>query len=220
MLLIMGYNGTSSLSDKAKLLRSCREICTRYAQYDMIPFDTDAELVDVILAVPSTTINTVFFTFGAIGVVCFIFSFNIGASILAILSVVSISTGVIGFLQYWNCFLDPILMVAILITAGLSIDYTVHIIFHYVINDYTDNVQRINTSLEACALSMLQAGISTFLIMFPVLFAPIGIYAVISKAIILTVIFGLLHGLFIVPVLLTALPNCFAKCLPNCCIKH
>ncbi|EJW73305.1 hypothetical protein WUBG_15789, partial [Wuchereria bancrofti] len=64
------------------------------------------------------------------------------------------------------------------------------------------------------------AGISTFLIMFPVLFAPIGIYAVISKAIILTVIFGLLHGLFIVPVLLTALPNCFAKCLPNCCIKH
>lgn len=47
-------------------------------------------------------------------------------------------------------------MVAILITAGLSIDYTVHIIFHYMINEYTDNVQRINASLEACALSMLQ----------------------------------------------------------------
>lgn len=55
MLLIMGYNGTSSLSDKAKLLLSCREICTRYPQYDMIPFDTDAELVDVILAAPSIT---------------------------------------------------------------------------------------------------------------------------------------------------------------------
>uniref|UniRef100_A0A1I7V6H7 SSD domain-containing protein n=1 Tax=Loa loa TaxID=7209 RepID=A0A1I7V6H7_LOALO len=196
MLLIMGYNGISSLSGKAKLLHSCRETCTRYAQYDMIPFDTDAELVDVILAVPSTTFNTLLFAFGAVGVVCFIFSFNIGASILAILSVVSISTGVIGFLQYWNCFLDPVLMVAVLITAGLSIDYTVHIIFHYMVNDYTDNTQRINASFEACALSMLQAGISTFLIMFPVLFAPIGIYAVISKAIILTIIFGLLHAYF------------------------
>lgn len=57
MLLIMGYNGTSSLSDKAKLLRSCRETCARYAEYDMIPFDTDAELIDVILAVPSITIK-------------------------------------------------------------------------------------------------------------------------------------------------------------------
>ncbi|MCP9265244.1 Patched domain-containing protein 3 [Dirofilaria immitis] len=217
MMLIMGYNGTSSLSDKAKLLLSCREICTRYMQYDMIPFDTDAELIDVILSIPSITINTVLFTFCAVGVVCFIFSLNIGASIIAILSVISINTGVIGFLKYWNCFLDPMLMVAILISVGLSIDFTIHIIFHYMITDYTDNVQRITASFEACALSMLQAGISTFIIMFPVLFAPVGIYAVMSKAIILTVIFGLLHGLFIVPVFLTALPNCFINCWPNFC---
>uniref|UniRef100_A0A0R3RKA9 SSD domain-containing protein n=1 Tax=Elaeophora elaphi TaxID=1147741 RepID=A0A0R3RKA9_9BILA len=220
MLLIMGYNGTTSLSDKAKLLRSCREICARYTQYDMIPFDTDTELIDIILAVPSTTFNTVLFTFGSIGAVCFIFSLNIGASILAILSVVSISIGVVGFLQYWNCFLDPILMVAILMTAGLSIDYTVHIIFHYMINDHTDTVERINASFGACALSMLQAGISTFLIMFPVLFAPVEIYAVISKAIILTVICGLLHGLFIVPTFLSALPNCLTNCWPNCYAKR
>lgn len=51
----MGYNGITSLSDKARLLRACREICARYPQYDIIPFDTDAELIDVILAVPSTT---------------------------------------------------------------------------------------------------------------------------------------------------------------------
>ncbi|CAG9540075.1 unnamed protein product [Cercopithifilaria johnstoni] len=220
MLLIMGFNGTTSLSEKAKLLRSCREICTRYPQYDMIPFDTDAELIDVILAVPSTTIKTILFTFGAIGAICFIFSSNIGASILATLSVISISAGVVGFLQYWNCFLDPILMVAILMTAALSIDCTVHIIFHYIINDYTDVVQRINASFETCALPMLQAGISTLLVMLPVLFAPVGIYAIISKAIILTIIFGLLHGLFIVPVFLTALPNCFTNCWLNCCIKH
>ncbi|VDM94767.1 unnamed protein product, partial [Onchocerca ochengi] len=57
MIIIMGYNGTSSLSDKAKLLRSCREMCTRYTQYDMIPFDTDAELIDIILSVPSTIVR-------------------------------------------------------------------------------------------------------------------------------------------------------------------
>uniref|UniRef100_A0A183DI72 Nucleocapsid protein n=1 Tax=Gongylonema pulchrum TaxID=637853 RepID=A0A183DI72_9BILA len=57
MLLMIGYKGTSSLAGKANLLRSSRKICARYSQYDMVPFDTDAELVDVILAVPSTTIR-------------------------------------------------------------------------------------------------------------------------------------------------------------------
>uniref|UniRef100_A0A915Q0F9 SSD domain-containing protein n=1 Tax=Setaria digitata TaxID=48799 RepID=A0A915Q0F9_9BILA len=209
MLLIMAYNGTKSLSDKAKLLRSCREMCTRYSQYDMIPFDTDAGLVDIILSVPSITITTILFTFCAISLVCFVFSLNIVTSVFALLSVVSISAGVVGFLHHWHCFLDPVLMIAILMTTGLSIDYTVHIIFHYMLSDCTDNIQRISASFTTCALSMLQAGLSTFLIMFPVLFAPVGVYAVIAKAVILTVIFGLLHGLFILPVLLTILPSCF-----------
>lgn len=62
----------------------------------------------------------------------------------------------IGSLHYWNCFLDPISMVAVLVSAGLSIDYTVHIIFHYLINDNTDKVERISVALETCALPMLQ----------------------------------------------------------------
>lgn len=41
-------------------------------------------------------------------------------------------------------------------TTGLSIDYAIHIIFHYITNVYSDNIQRINASFEACALPMLQ----------------------------------------------------------------
>lgn len=57
-------------------------------------------------------------------------------------------------------------------------------------------------------MSDFQAGISTLVLMLPVLFAPVGAYVVIAKAVILVVIFGLLHGLFILPVLLLTLPNC------------
>lgn len=55
---------------------------------------------------------------------------------------------------------------------------------------------------------LFQAGLSTFLVMFPVLFAPVGVYAIIAKAIVLVVIIGLIHGLILVPILLAALPNC------------
>lgn len=59
MLLMIAYKGTSSLAGKAQLIRACREACARYPQYDMVPFDTDAEMVDVILSVPSTTTKLV-----------------------------------------------------------------------------------------------------------------------------------------------------------------
>ncbi|VDM99568.1 unnamed protein product [Thelazia callipaeda] len=206
MLLMIGYNNITSLASKAEMLRSCREICVRYAEYDMAPFGTDAELVDVILSVPSTTANTVLFTIGATGVVFFIFSLNFIISVLATLCVISICTGVIGFLQILGCFLDPFLMATIIISAGLSVDYAVHILINYLKNDCSDKTQRINASFEACALPLLQAGLSTFLVMFPVLFSPVGIYSLISKAVLLTVIFGLFHGLFVMPVILTFLP--------------
>ncbi|VDK34921.1 unnamed protein product [Gongylonema pulchrum] len=50
------------------------------------------------------------------------------------------------------------------------------------------------------------------MVMLPVLFSPIGAYAVISKAIVLVVSLGLLHSLFIIPVLLTALPESILRC--------
>ncbi len=54
---------------------------------------------------------------------------------------------------------------------------------------------------------MVQAGASTFLCLFPVLFSSIGAYVVIAKSITLVVVFGLFHGLFIIPVLLTLFPH-------------
>lgn len=66
MLYIVGYKGTHSLADKARLLSACRKISSRYPQYNMIPFDTDSQLIDVILAVPPTTFKYGFFLFSLV----------------------------------------------------------------------------------------------------------------------------------------------------------
>uniref|UniRef100_A0A914ZEG9 SSD domain-containing protein n=1 Tax=Parascaris univalens TaxID=6257 RepID=A0A914ZEG9_PARUN len=210
MLYIVGYKGTRSLSDKVRLLSACRKISSRYPQYNMVPFDTDSQLIDVIIAVPPTTFNTMTFTVAAMGIVFLAFSANIATAIVATLSVASICSGVLGMLHYWDCYLDPLTMVAVIMTAGLGVDFTAHIVFHYLMNEqhHRNNAKRIAVAFDGCALSALQAGLSTFLVMFPVLFAPVGVYTIIAKAIVLVVIIGLIHGLVLVPILLAALPNC------------
>lgn len=219
MLLMIGYNETRSLAGKARLLTNCRKAASQFPEYDMVTFDTDSSMIDVILSVPRTTISTMLFTVIAIGVVFFAFSVNLVTAVVATLSVASICTGVLGFLHYWGCLLDPLTMVAVIMTAGLGVDFTVHIIFHYLMNEKKESLaaKRIQTAFERCALSTTQAGLSTFIVMFPVLFSPIGVYSLIAKAVVLVVIIGLVHGLFIVPVILASLPNCLTG--PACCAE-
>lgn len=52
---MIGYKGTHSLKDKVRLVPMCRKEAKRFPEYDMVPFDTDAQMVDVILNVPHIT---------------------------------------------------------------------------------------------------------------------------------------------------------------------
>ncbi|MFH4977966.1 hypothetical protein AB6A40_004675 [Gnathostoma spinigerum] len=213
MLMIVAYKGTKTLADKAKLLSRCRQMADKFPEYNMIPFDTDAQLIDVLLEVPETTWKVMVFTVVAMGLVFFCFASNITSAIISSFAVASICTGVLGTMHYWGCVLDPITMVAVIITAGLGTDYVTHMCFHYVMID-DENLtksKRLNYAFRRCALASVQAAISTSLVMIPVLFAPVMVYVVIAKAIILVVVFGIIHGFFVIPVVLTSLPSSFTS---------
>ena len=49
-------------------------------------------------------------------------------------------------------------MVAVIMTAGLGVDFTAHVTFHYLMNenDDGDNAKRINSAFRGCGLSMIQ----------------------------------------------------------------
>ncbi len=55
MLFMVAYNDTHSLGDKARLVTACREEAARHSRFDVIPFETDAHMIDVLLQVPRTT---------------------------------------------------------------------------------------------------------------------------------------------------------------------
>lgn len=86
-----------------------------------------------------------------------LFTFSLGK--------IELFAGVLGILHYWGCYLDPLTMVAVIMTAGLGVDFTVHIVSHYLMNEqhHQNNAKRIAVAFDGCALSTLQVFMRFFL---------------------------------------------------------
>ncbi|VDO80827.1 unnamed protein product [Onchocerca flexuosa] len=102
--------------------------------------------------------------------------------------------------------MDPVTMVDVLIATGFSVDYTAHIAYKFY-KLTGDREERIKRSLSEMCGPMLQAGISTVLCMLPLIFVPTYAILAFAKTIFLDIGLALLHGLFILPILLVTLCN-------------
>ncbi|KAK0405034.1 hypothetical protein QR680_017771 [Steinernema hermaphroditum] len=218
MLFMVTYNGTHTMTDKLRLLTACRQMVQKYPEFDVKPFDTDSDMVDVIAEIPRSIKVVSASVIGATGIAFFAISLNFTASLLTMAASASLFLGVAGFLPYWNVEIDPLSMGGIIITPAFCVTFCAPLILHFLKHSSTtNNSTRLRETFKHIGLPSLQASLCILVVLLPVLFAPIVIYANIAKAVTLVVLFGILHGFFIVPTLLVALPRCLLG--TNCCCE-
>lgn len=117
---------------------------------------------------------------------------------------------VIGYLSWWNCDLDVIGMVDILMAIGFTVDFTAHISFHYCktgVDHLESKEERLYRTFDAVAWPMIQAGLSTAICVLPLVFYNVYLFRTFVKTVLLTSCWGSLHGLIFLPVALACLPN-------------
>ncbi|VDM69939.1 unnamed protein product [Strongylus vulgaris] len=112
-------------------------------------------------------------------------------------------SGLVGLLSWWGADLDPVTQVDVLLATGFSVDYTAHVAFQFY-RCRGSSLERVSSSLGEMAAPMIQAGLSTFLCMLPLIFVPTYAIVAFAKTIFIIVGIGLIHGLFVLPVLLAA----------------
>ncbi|EJD76467.1 patched family protein [Loa loa] len=199
--MISSHSDLGKWSSRAKLLNQLRKVADRYSMYEVSVFDDDAKFLDIIETLMNQTIQSSVFTVIFMMFVCFLFIPQCTAVIIATFSILSIFIGVLGLLSLWNVDLDPIVMSALIMSIGFSVDIPAHVTYHF----FRADEDTIEASLQHCfgaiGFPVLQAACSTLLCVLSLQFSDLHMAHVFVKTMALVVIIGFIHGLVVIPVL-------------------
>ncbi|RCN45746.1 hypothetical protein ANCCAN_08246 [Ancylostoma caninum] len=160
-------------------------------------------------------------------VVCAVFigrpcSVATASASIASISIVqySLVQGVVGIMSKLSFELDPVVMIALLMTIGMSVDYIAHVAYHFQRdsrNELKNGIsiqvalksmaEKVEHTVLSVAWPMVQAALSTIFCVLPLTFVSTYSSSVFFTAIFLVVLFGLTHGLIILPAFLSRLPE-------------
>ncbi|XP_045601587.2 patched domain-containing protein 3 [Procambarus clarkii] len=126
-------------------------------------------------------------------------------SIWVAFSIASIEVGVVGYMALWGVNLDSISMINLIMCIGFSVDFTAHISYAYIAAKVRTREERVQECLYSLGVPIIQGGLSTILGVAALILAPSYIFITFFKTVFLVIVFGVLHGLFLLPVLLSLL---------------
>ena len=111
-------------------------------------------------------------------------------------------TDIVGFLHFWDVTIDIISCVNIVLAIGLCVDYSVHIGLAFMVAKGS----RQDKAVEAVASigpAVFNGGFTTFLAIILCSLSYSHVFLTFFKVFVLTVLFGLFHGLVLFPVILS-----------------
>merc|ERR1712110_1396768 len=127
---------------------------------------------------------------------------NFRICILVILAIILTLTDIIGFLHFWGVTIDIISCINIVLAIGLCVDYSVHICHAFLVAKGS----RKDKAVEAVASigpAVFNGGFTTFLAVILCSLSYSHVFLTFFKVFVLTVLFGLFHGLVLFPVILS-----------------
>lgn len=136
-------------------------------------------------------------------IISFIFIPNILCTLWITFSVISIEVGVVGYMSLWDVNLDSISMINLIMCIGFSIDFTAHICYVYMSSRCKHPRDRVKEALYSLGLPILQGSVSTILGVSALILAGSYMFMVFFKMVFLVIFFGAMHGLFLLPVMLS-----------------
>uniref|UniRef100_A0A915N0X2 SSD domain-containing protein n=1 Tax=Meloidogyne javanica TaxID=6303 RepID=A0A915N0X2_MELJA len=222
-----GYHGDKLevWTERGKLLKEWRAVVDKYSpDFDASVFHEDAVFLDLIDNMPSDTWQSVLGTLVCMAFVCFAFLSSMFTVIFASSCVLSICCGILGILSWWSIDLDPIMMAAMIISIGFSVDIPAHVSYHY----YQASIRELNATpemklvncLSSVAFPALQAALSTIFCVCSLLFVKLYMAEVFVKTMVLCVVLCNLHGLLFLPAFLIVFDPVVYSCRQRISKSH
>ncbi|XP_064456461.1 patched domain-containing protein 3-like [Ornithodoros turicata] len=200
--LIQATNITDANLEKDMVL-DLRRIADSYPDQKITVFHTLFVFFDQFILVRGISIQSVGVAAAVMMVIALVFIPSVPCALWVAFSICSIEIGVIGYMTLWGVNLDSISMVNLIMCIGFSVDYSAHISYAYLSSDGLTANDKMKCALHSLGMPIFQGSISTILGIIVLAFAPSYIFLTFFKTVFLVILFGALHGILLLPVLLS-----------------
>ncbi|CAD5208750.1 unnamed protein product [Bursaphelenchus xylophilus] len=192
-----------SWSERSRLLGRWRAVTDRYPQFNATSYQDEGIFLDLIDNMPTDAWQSALATLCCMAFVCFVFMYDTYSVLVASGVIASIMTGMLGTLCWEGVTMDPIMMAAMVISIGFSVDIPAHVSYHYHSAGFEDpNLsvkERLILTLSSVGFPAIQASFSTNLVVLSLLFVPLYMAQVFVKIMFLCIVLTIVHSLVMLP---------------------
>ena len=199
--IVMGKNLYSSEDEKAMMLEARR--ATSNCEFPAVSYSPAFIYFDQFVAVIPTAIQNMMLAIACIIFASFLFIPSATCCFWVIIAVISILVGVVGYMTFWHVNLHSISLLTLILSVGFSVDYTIHITSAFVSAPGLRRRDRAIHALYSVGMPIVQGSLSSLLPIFLVAFSSYYGFSVFFKSLTLVILFGVTHGLFFLPVVLS-----------------
>jgi len=136
-------------------------------------------------------------------IICLFVLANLQIACMVLIILAMIDICLMGSLWWINDYLNTVTAINLLISIGLSVDYSAHIAHSFMMSDGVNRDERVRKALQHIGVSVFNGGISTFIAILPSGMAETYIFQTFVKMITLIVALGLYFGMVFLPVCLS-----------------
>jgi len=125
-------------------------------------------------------------------------------------AIASIVAGVLGYMTLWDVNVDFISMTYLILCIGFSVDFAVHITYGFISTHDGSNKDKAIQGLYLLGYPILQSATSTVISVVFLCTSISYLFLSFFKTMILVIMFGTWHSLFVLPVVLSLVSGHFS----------
>ena len=196
--------------EQGKLMLRVRELASE-SSLSVFAFSSAFIFYEQYVVILSQTLQTVGIAVAMVFFVTTIFMPHPLLLLYVTMTVAMITTGVFGFLYFLDLTLSAITMIHIIMSIGFSVDFAAHICHGYMISDGENRNERMKSGIIRSGAPVFHGAISSLLGVVILAFAKSYIFYSFFQVMSLVITFGILHALFLLPVILSAIGPAISK---------
>ena len=200
--VVFSKNMNTSIRESHMMLKA-RELADDHPKLNVTVFHPAFIYYDQYIAVWPNMRQNMLIATAAMFVVSLVLIPHPVCSVWVTASIVSICTGVIGYMTWWGVNIDTISMINIIMCIGFSVDFSAHITYAFVSAEGDTGNERMRNALHTLGYPIAQGALSTILGVVALGFSASYIFRAFFKTMFLVILLGAFHGLLVIPALLS-----------------